>query len=208
MNVLILAPHPDDEAIGCGGSVAIHATKGDTVSAVFLTSGELGLKSLPRDEARATREQEARKSCALLGITHFEFFRGPDWMLSEALRELAPRLSDALKSNRPQLVYLPHPLDWHPDHQVCLPLLRAALLQSNIAVPELRGYEVWTPMTDYDAVEDISAVMPLKLRALRAHRSQLTEFDYVRAIKGLNCYRGQLAARCKYAEVFQSLSIA
>jgi LmbE family N-acetylglucosaminyl deacetylase len=208
MHVLVLAPHPDDEAIGCGGALATQASRGDSLSAVFLTSGELGLKNLPRDEARAAREKEARKSCAILGISHLEFFRGPDWTLSEALGELAPRLADLLKNNPPQLVYLPHPLDWHPDHQACLPLLRSALAQASVPAPELRGYEVWTPMTNYDAVQDISAVMPRKLRALRAHRSQLTEFDYVRAVKGLNSYRGQLAARCAYAEVFQNLALA
>ncbi|HKS36978.1 MAG TPA: hypothetical protein VJW76_07305, partial [Verrucomicrobiae bacterium] len=69
------------------------------------------------------------------------------------------------------------------------------------------AYEVWTPLLDYDHVEDITAVMPRKLRALRAHRSQLKEFDYVRAVSGLNAFRGELSARCRYAEVFQTLDV-
>ena len=60
MNILILAPHPDDETIGCGGTLCLHAARGDYVSAVFLTSGELGLKHLPKKEAWAIRESEAR----------------------------------------------------------------------------------------------------------------------------------------------------
>jgi LmbE family N-acetylglucosaminyl deacetylase len=55
-------------------------------------------------------------------------------------------------------------------------------------------------------VEDISRVMPRKLKALKAHRSQLKEFNYERAIKGLNQYRGELAAKGRYAEVFSRLN--
>jgi N-acetylglucosamine malate deacetylase 1 len=206
MHVLVLAPHPDDEAIGCGGSVCLHVAKGDTVSVLFLTSGELGLKQLSRENAWKIREAEARKSCAILGITHTEFLRGPDWMITDAAKDFAPLLARTLCSTPPGLIYLPHPSDGHPDHQACLPLLRAALAKSVVIAPELRGYEVWTPLSQHDVVQDISAVMPRKLRALRAHRSQLHEFDYVRAVKGLNGYRGVLAARCAYAEVFQTLS--
>jgi LmbE family N-acetylglucosaminyl deacetylase len=62
-------------------------------------------------------------------------------------------------------------------------------------------------LAEHDHVEDITAVMAFKLRALRAHRSQLSEFDYERAVKGLNQFRGALAAKCGYAEVFQTLQV-
>ena len=74
-------------------------------------------------------------------------------------------------------------------------------------VPLLRGYEVWTPLGEYQHVEDISAVMPAKLDALRQHASQLAGWDYVRAVSGLNAFRGVTAGRCEYAEVFQDLSL-
>ena len=105
------------------------------------------------------------------------------------------------------MVYLPHPRDWHPDHQATLPLLRAAMRGVRLPAVELRAYEVWTPFEEFDDVEDISRVMPRKLRALHAHRSQLGEFDYERAVRGLNQYRGALAAKCAYAEVFQTLDL-
>ena len=72
---------------------------------------------------------------------------------------------------------------------------------------EVRAYEVWAPLSEFDHVEDISRVMPRKLRALRAHSSQLKEFDYERAVRGLNQFRGALAAKCRYAEVFQTTSL-
>ena len=52
----------------------------------------------------------------------------------------------------------------------------------------------------------ISNVMSRKLRALRAHRSQLGEFDYVKAVTGLNQFRGALAGKCRFAEAFETLS--
>jgi LmbE family N-acetylglucosaminyl deacetylase len=105
------------------------------------------------------------------------------------------------------LIYLPHEHEWHPDHKAALPIVRAAFKETSSVPPTLRLYEVWTPLTAYDQVEDISAVMPRKLRALRAHKSQLHEFDYVQAVSGLNQFRGALAARRPFAEVFLSAAL-
>jgi LmbE family N-acetylglucosaminyl deacetylase len=74
-------------------------------------------------------------------------------------------------------------------------------------LPELRAYEVWTPLTTHDHVEDITRVIQRKVRALRAHGSQLKEFNYERAMKGLNAFRGELAGKCRYAEVFQTIRL-
>lgn len=205
MRVAVIAPHPDDEAIGCGGALAIHHAAGDRVSGVFLTSGELGLKHLAPDAARAIREQEARRSAATLGISELAFLRGSDWMISDETDDLAVRLGEALAREMPDLIYLPHPEDEHPDHRSAFPLLEKALETQRLPRPELRAYEVWTPLRQPDVATDISAVMPIKLRALRAHRSQLGYYDYVQAVRGLNAYRGALAGRWRYAEVFQRL---
>ena len=205
MNVLVIAPHPDDEAIGCGGAISLHSARGDRVSAVFLTSGEHGLKHLAREKAWRIRENEAKKSAAILGIAGIEFLRLADWSSREHIRSAAPRLRAILQREMPELIYLPHPGEWHPDHQTAFPCLRSALRGWRGAKPALRGYEVWTPLAHYDEVEDISKVMSRKLRAVRAHKSQVGGWDYARAVAGLNQYRGVLAAKCRFAEVFQTL---
>lgn len=205
MNVLVIAPHPDDESIGCGGTVCLHVQRGDRVVAVFLTSGELGLKHLARDEAWKTREKEGRKAAKILGIAETTFLRQPDWFLNDHVESAATSLVSILNREQPQIIYLPHAKEWHPDHQASLPIVRRALEAAAKFAVQLRSYEIWTPLTEYDHVEDISALMPQKLKAIRAHRSQLAEFAYDRAISGLNQYRGVIAGKCRFAEVFQSL---
>jgi len=202
MSVLVIAPHPDDETIGCGGAICRHADAGERVVSVFLTSGELGLKKLPAAAARQLREAEAQSAAKILGIAATHFLRQPDWTLAEALETAAAALAPILASERPQLIYLPHSAEWHPDHQAAGPILQRALSASAIAQSEIRGYEVWTPLSSYDVVVDITPVMSRKLQAVRAHASQLQEFDYARAVEGLNAYRGAIAARVSFAEVF------
>ncbi|HKP53136.1 MAG TPA: PIG-L deacetylase family protein [Chloroflexia bacterium] len=219
MSVLVIAPHPDDEAIGCGGIIALRVESGERVCVAFLTSGELGLKHLPHDEAWRTREGEAEAAARVLGLAQLYFLRQPDWLLGDNIPEASAALRPVLETERPREIYVPHTGDWHPDHKASLPILLAALRVPGEAAsgppsltphssllatqtPLLRTYEVWTPLSEYAHVEDISAVIARKLAAVRCYKSQLQGFRYDRAARGLAQYRGALAGRCRYAEVF------
>jgi len=205
MRVLVIAPHPDDESIGCGGAVCLHVGQGNRVAVVFLTSGERGLTRLPPEEAQRVREGEAEAAAEILGLAALTFLRCPDGAVGEAIVAAADGLRAVLARETPERIYLPHPREWHPDHQASLPVLRAAMQGSGAPAPELVTYEVWTPLPEYDRVEDITGVMRRKLQAVRCHRSQLEDLRYDRAIRGLNQYRGLITLRCRYAEVFQSV---
>src|SRR5436190_20714794 len=133
MNVLVLAPHPDDETIGCGGALCLHAARGDRITTIFLTSGELGLKHLQRERAWAIREKEAKAAAKILGITDLIFLRCSDWTLGNEVPKAVGLLRPILKRTKPKLVYLPHPDDGHPDHKATLPIVRAAFKDSGIA---------------------------------------------------------------------------
>jgi LmbE family N-acetylglucosaminyl deacetylase len=206
MKVLVLSPHPDDDVIGCGGALLRHARARDEITVVFLTSGELGLKRLPAAEARTVREAEARAAAEILGVSQVEFLRRPDWGVAYDVRGAASAMLPLLSSSPPDLCYCPHALDAHPDHQAALPVLWAALNQCGIPSLEVRTYEVWAPLPVFDTVEDISETMDRKIDALRAHLSQRGEFNYERAVRGLNAYRGEFTARVRYAEVFQHVT--
>jgi LmbE family N-acetylglucosaminyl deacetylase len=203
VNVLVIAPHPDDESIGCGGTICLHVERGDRVAVAFLTSGELGLKHLPREEAWRVREGEAGAAAAVLGIAETYFLRLPDWFLGDHLTEAVQALLPVLERERPDSIYVTHPFEWHPDHQAAPACLQAALQQSGGLDPLVLFYEVWTPLAEYEQVEDISKQIGPKLRAIRCYRSQLRGFRYDRAARGLGQYRGALAGHCLYAEVFK-----
>ena len=207
MNVLVVAPHPDDEAIGCGGAISLHVGRGDRVAVTFLTSGELGLKHLPVAEAWRVREAEAEAAAEVLGAASLSFLRRPDWNVGVDAKGSARLLGAVLGREMPELVYLPHPGEWHPDHQASLPVMQEAMLHAEIDPPSLALYEVWTPLPAFDWVEDVTPVMGRKLRAVRCYTSQIAHFRYDRAARGLAQYRGELAGRCRYAEVFQSSNL-
>jgi len=203
MNVLVVAPHPDDESIGCGGTICLHADRGDRVAAVFLTSGEMGLTDLSEDDARRMRERESEDAAAILGISSVTFLRRPDQHLEQDTVQAAQALKPILEREKPEIIYLPHERDFHRDHRASVSIVQKAVGASGIATPALLSYEVLTPLSEYDRAEDISAVIQRKLKAVCAHRSQVRQFRYDRALRAMNRFRGVVAGAGRYAEVFR-----
>jgi len=199
MNVLVLAPHPDDETLGCGGALCLHSSIGDRVAIVFLTSGELGLKHLAKEDAWKIREAEARAAAKILGIHELTFLRCRDWELNDDLPRAVEGLRPIVQRERPELIYVPHPQEWHPDHKATFQIAQELKVNA-----ELRLYEVWTPIQEPDDVIDITPVWDRKIAALRCHTSQLATWPYERAIHGLNQFRGAMAGQCDFAEVFKN----
>ncbi len=208
VNVLVIAPHPDDESIGVGGTIRLHVDRGDHVCVVFLTSGEAGLKHLTRSEAWQVREGEAQTAAIVLGITTTIFLRQPDWYLGDVIAQAAAALRPVLEREAPGVIYVPHPREWHPDHQAAVPILRSALAPVDALSPALLAYEVWTPMENHDVVENVTPKMKQKLRAVRCYRSQLEGFRYDRSVLGLGIFRGALTLGCPFAEVFQAVRLS
>src|SRR5689334_11959081 len=106
--LLVLAPHPDDEVIGCGGLVALHLHDGRQVRVVIATDG--GEAGEP-----AERQRESRAALASLGSAEIEFLNFPDRHLRES-GGFAAALRDILVDFRPDLIAAPSPIEIHPDH--------------------------------------------------------------------------------------------
>jgi LmbE family N-acetylglucosaminyl deacetylase/glycosyltransferase involved in cell wall biosynthesis len=194
--LLVLAPHPDDEVIGCGGLVAQHLRERREVRVIVATDGAQA------GDASA-REEESRRGLAILGeVAAIEFLRIPDRQLDEI-----PQLRDLLLAHRPDLILVPAPIEIHPDHLAlarifCELVQRDETLWADLAVARVAFYEVGQPLRP-NAIVDITDVAETKYTAIAEHRSQLAMRDYVGYARGLNAYRAMtLPATAKFAEAY------
>ncbi len=186
--VLVLAPHPDDESIGCGGSIALHAKAGDPVKIIFLTNGAKGDSSGEIDKNRyvTLRQREAKRACESVGVVDLEFWPYEDRSLAGAHGALV-HMVDLLNDYRPQLVYAPSPLEFHPDHRAACFLLCDAIRGLDMSF-EVAFYELGQPVCANTLV-DITPVLAQKNRAIDVYESQLKEQPYNDICMGLNRYR-------------------
>lgn len=218
MKILVVSPHHDDETIGCGGSIYIHASKGDNVSVAFVFAGWSAISNVAdKKEAALIIQNEAREACKELGVSSIVELSLEDrgCHLNE---NAASSLVKVLRNVSPEIVYIPHPNDGDREHRFVNEISREALwISSSDYFPELGkkinavrvvlGYEVWKPLQNYQYFKDISDVIDIKKSALEKYRSQLKVKDWARASLGLNAYRGAVAGDCSYAEVFQVIKI-
>jgi LmbE family N-acetylglucosaminyl deacetylase len=194
--IVVLAPHMDDEIIGCGGTLYNHILKGATVTVVYMTDGRDGgeLPQYPAAEQSrrqetslvAIRRQEALLAMETLGIQNGIFLDAEDGQLSSA-HGLPNRVRQILNSIQPHLVYLPFFLEEHPDHRAATQILLDATEDTGLGF-DCCGYEVWTPLFPNCLVE-INEAVGVKKQALQHYQSQLLENDYLHASLGLNAYR-------------------
>ena len=210
--VLVVAPHPDDEAIGPGATLVLHRRLGDPVEALFVTSGVHGDNRgrMSESDYVALRRGEAQAAAQALGLGRTEFWDYPDGMVVTEgdLAAVVERLAGHIVVTRPDVVYAPHPGEQHSDHHfVAVAVQRAvAAARARVRAPRVLGYEVWSPLQPDWAV-DVGAVYEDKLAAIRCYRSQLELNDIPRAVDGLNRYRAVLLPPGGvYAEAFADLA--
>ncbi len=203
--VLVLSPHPDDEAIGCGGTLRWHVEQGDQIQVIFLTSGEQGVRGQDPKQTSRIRMEEAKAAAKVLGYRSLEFWREPDGAM-KLTRSLLKRMNEKLRAWNPSLVFAPHSREMHPDHRATARLIRRAMEETKSAA-EVRLYEVWTPLQQIDHVQDISRQMDIKQAAIRAHRSQCVIMRFDESARALARYRGEMHSwpGGPYAEVFAQL---
>lgn len=194
--VLVFSPHPDDETIGCGGTLICLAQRCE-VTVVLVTDGSGG--QAVTDDLSSRRQSEFRHATATLGINSLEFLHEPDGELS-INRELRLHLSQLLEKHRPNWVFLPSPLEAHRDH-VRLSAMLTPLCRGAASVERIIFYEVWSPLPATHLV-DITDQVDQKQAALAEHATALIYGDYARAVDGLNRYRGVHFGHNRWAEAF------
>ncbi|HTS01056.1 MAG TPA: PIG-L family deacetylase [Thermoanaerobaculia bacterium] len=169
--VLVIAAHPDDEAMGCAGSILRHRRAGDAVQVVIVTDGSLSRAyGLSGDVIAAHRRNEAREAAARMDVASewvgLEEGRWTDADGSAAIR-------GSLRATSPTIVYAPSAIDYHPEHRRVAAAVAAALTETG-ARPEVRIYAVQVPLTSLlvNLVHDVSDIDHAVRRALAAYATQ------------------------------------
>lgn len=196
MKVLVIAPHPDDEVLGCGGTIKKHKEAGDEVYVCIATKAYTPDWS---EEFIENRKKEIDNSIKVLGIKKTYFLDFPTVKLDTVLqKDLNDAISKVVEEIRPDIVFIPFPGDINKDHKIiseaCLVALRP---KPGISVKKVLYYEVlseteWSkPAQKIEDVfipnfyEDISDYLDYKLKAMECYKSELKEYPHPRSLKGI-----------------------
>lgn len=177
VDLLVVAPHPDDAELFCGGLLALAAARGQRAVVLDLTAGELATRGSPQ-----RRAEEARAAQATLGLFGREQLHIPDGGIAPHDAGQVELLARALRRWRPTVLVGPWRHDRHPDHEAAHQLLRRAAFFAGLAkmAPELPPHVpralLWYPtrhLAEPSFVVDVSAVAAQKQAAVACYASQV-----------------------------------
>lgn len=193
--VLVLAPHADDEVIGCGGAIIRHRAAGNDVRIVVVTDDAIDANARRAECVRATAE---------LGCDAPVFLGFPDRGLRHCRKELAGKVREQITTDT-RAVYIPSPWEAHPDHfDVCISAL-AAIQRSNREL-QIHCYEVSLPLAA-NVLLDVTHQLPAMEKALAHYGSQLAQRDYLRHLRALCAFRAYtLPSTVDFAEAYYTVS--
>ncbi len=192
----MVAPHYDDELLGCGGLLLQLAAAGAQIRVLFLTDGGAGAGVDDRGAYAAERRAESQRVAERLGWTAAERLELPDGELAQRQDELAAALAHALAAHRPELLLVPSPLEASADHRAAFAALHRALaplrpgdaLAAALDATEILLYEVNRPGLP-DLLVDVSAELPALEAAMSLYASQEARHPYWHAALGLRRFR-------------------
>ena len=213
MRVLIIAPHPDDEILGCGGLIAKYLAEGHEVFVGIVTKET---EPLFTEEQDAENKSYCLNAHKLLGVTDTFFLDLPAAMLESIPRyELNGTIDKLIRKVQPEEVYIPHRGDMHLDHKMVVDACMVALRpRFDYTVKRIYAYETLSE-TEWDIPNTTNAFIPnvyvditkyidKKTVAMAEVKSQVCAFPNPRsieAIRALAMLRGSTISR-EYAEAF------
>ncbi len=219
MNILVLAPHADDEILGCGGTIARHEADGHTIHVAVLTNASVGAPELFSPGDIAVIRREAVNAHQLLGVKRSEFCELPAPCLDQyPAYKISLEIARLINSCSPTTLYIPHRGDLHKDHRL---VFEAALVAArpvpNCPVKNIFAYETlseteWAPPFGDDSfIPDhfvgIEPYLERKLTAFACFASQQKPFPHPRSPEGIVAlarYRG-ITVGMAAAEAFMTV---
>lgn len=187
--ILVVAAHPDDELLGCGGTVALHTSQGDRVQTVVAAEGE-SLRYGPEGVGQPAQMDEARR---ILGVERIHHLGFADQTLDQvALTELITRLEGVVREFQPEVVYTQWGGDVNLDHQLLFKAQLVATRPTEGHVRRILAFDTassteWGYPRDFvpDTWVDISATLDTKLRAMECYESEVRDYPHPRSIESL-----------------------
>ncbi len=214
--ILIIAPHCDDEILGCGGTMAKLTQNGHDVFVAIVTNGHLGAPELFSAEGTKKVRSEALQSHKILGVKETFFLDFPAPRLDTIPSyQLSIAISKIIKDKEIGVLYIPHRGDIHKDHRITYEAaLVAARPINGCSVKRILAYETlseteWAPPFGDDAFiptvfESIEGFLDKKLEAFSCFSTQIKEFPHPRSLKNieiLSNFRGATVGK-NNAEAF------
>jgi len=209
--VLVIGAHPDDETLGVGGTIALHSRNGDKIYVLIFADGESarsgGFNNIEK------RQKQAKKACALLGVTVLKFLNYPDQKLDTiSLVDLAKQIEDIIRKWHPTIIYTHYGEDLNQDHKrIFDATLIAARPIPNSSVTQLICYETlsstdWNPMNKFhpNLFIDIDDVLEKKIKAFSQYKNEIMTYPHPRSKQGI-MIRAQFwgsTVGVKHAEAF------
>lgn len=213
MKVLIIAPHPDDEVLGCGGLIAKYLDEGHEVYVGIVTKEAEPLYTEEEDQENKKASRNAHK---VLGVTDTFFLNLPAAMLESIPRyELNSAIGKLIAEIRPEEVYIPHRGDMHLDHKMIVDACMVAVRpRFDYSVKRVYAYETLSE-TEWDIPNTTNAFIPnvyvditkyidKKLAAMEEYKTQICDYPNPRSVQGIRALamlRGTTISR-EYAEAF------
>lgn len=213
MNVLVIATHPDDETLGCGGTILKHVAAGDSVSWLIVTS----TKGVPRfASAQAKRRRQIADVRKQLGFRSVLSLDLPTTQLSQLPEtRLIDAISGAMDTTAPHTVYLPHNGDAHSDHRAvahaaaaCLKWFRRPSVKRILSFETpsetdqalLKGFPPFEP----NVFIDISEQLEGKITAMKLYESEIGSFPFPRSETNVRSWAAARGAQAGFqaAEAF------
>lgn len=186
-NVLVIAPHPDDDVFGCGGTIKLHTNQGDKVKIVYLTG------------KNTIREEEAKKAAEILGTQDIEFLDLKDGSIL-ANDSIVNQLINIISDFQPKIIDTPSFLDPNNDHSECANIMNKVLKKMPYS-GKIFLYETWSPIYANRLIV-VDKFFPSKVKAMNEHKTQLKNRNYIEAMTGLAQYRAGMFNAGQYAEAF------
>ena len=213
-NILCIVAHPDDEALGVGGSLIKHSESGDKVYIIIFSDGE-GAK--PQDDKNPHRLSDAEKWSAQANCELYKSFNYPDQRLDTVPQiELVKKIEKIIKEIKPDIVYIHNPTEINKDHQVISEASLVALRPMKFPnfLPEIRAFE--TPSST-DQAPNLSGIIfrpnlyisvfevwDKKIKGLKLYKKEIGEFPHPRSEESLRALAVKRGAESglRYAEAF------